>query len=194
VPGSILTRIAPPVNSPVSLADLKAHLRVTSGDEDALIAACLDAAVAVLDAQGWLGRGIIAQTWSESFPSQSFSGVRLPLTLRQATELLAVDYRNADGVAQAATLADFTLYDGAENPFVLSDAWPSVGVFPDALTVTYRVGFGENAGDVPPPICQAIKLLAAHYFEIREPVVIGAVVTSVPMSVDALCNAYRVWF
>ena len=192
--GSILTRIAPPVNSPVSLADLKAHLRITSDDEDALIGACLDAAVAVLDAQGWLGRGIITQTWSESFPSQTFAGLRLPLTLRQAVDLVAVDYRDADGVAQSATLADFTLYDGAENPFVLSDAWPTVGVFPDALTVTYRVGFGENAADVPAPICQAIKLLAAHYFEIREPVVIGAVVSSVPLSVDALCNAYRVWF
>lgn len=57
--------ITPPASPVVSLADLKAHLRVDHSDEDALIASLEAAAVSYLD--GWggvLGRCILAQTWA----------------------------------------------------------------------------------------------------------------------------------
>lgn len=57
--------ITPPVGPVVSLADLKAHLRVDHSDEDALITSLEAGAVAYLD--GWggiLGRCIMAQTWA----------------------------------------------------------------------------------------------------------------------------------
>lgn len=56
--------ITPPTGPVVSLADLKAHLRVDGADEDTLIASLEAAAVAYLD--GWggvLGRAILPQTW-----------------------------------------------------------------------------------------------------------------------------------
>ena len=55
----------PPASLPVTLAEMKAHLRVVHADDDADIAAKQEGAVAMLD--GWgglLGRCIMPQTWA----------------------------------------------------------------------------------------------------------------------------------
>lgn len=57
--------ITPPTDLPVTLADMKLHLRVSHGDDDADIAAKQAGVVAMLD--GWgglLGRCIMPQTWA----------------------------------------------------------------------------------------------------------------------------------
>jgi uncharacterized phiE125 gp8 family phage protein len=61
-------RTVAPASTPVSLSEAKAHLRVTSSAEDAVIQMYLDAAVSYLD--GWagvLGRCMVTQTWAQTF-------------------------------------------------------------------------------------------------------------------------------
>ena len=57
--------VTPPAELPVTLSEMKAHLRVVHADDDADIAAKQAGAVAMLD--GWgglLGRCIMPQTWA----------------------------------------------------------------------------------------------------------------------------------
>lgn len=57
--------ITAPTAAVVTLADMKAYLRVDSADEDVVVQQLIDAAVAYLD--GWggvLGRCIMPQTWA----------------------------------------------------------------------------------------------------------------------------------
>lgn len=57
-----------PQEAAVSLSDVKRHLRVDHDDEDALIAAYLDAAIAHLDGySGTLGIALAPQTWRAVF-------------------------------------------------------------------------------------------------------------------------------
>ena len=57
--------ITPPAVQPVSLSEMRAHLRVDHNDEDADILAKIAGAVAALDAWGGLlGRCIMPQTWA----------------------------------------------------------------------------------------------------------------------------------
>ena len=44
----------------------------------------------------------------------------------------------------------------------------------NAFEVAFTAGYGDEASDVPAPIRHALKLLVAHWFEHREPVVVGA--------------------
>lgn len=66
--------VTPPADPVVSLSDLKDHLRVDADDENDLIEALEQAAVAHLD--GWhgiLGRAIMAQVWSQSFATSGMT-------------------------------------------------------------------------------------------------------------------------
>lgn len=59
-----LSLVTPPVDTPLILDDVKAHLRVLSTDEDTLIQALMDTAFDMLDGRdGILGRALITQTW-----------------------------------------------------------------------------------------------------------------------------------
>ena len=53
--------------------------------------------------------------------------------------------------------------------------------------VDYSVNF------VPEELKQAVLMLAAHFYEHREPVAIGATVEKLPLAVNALTEAYRAW-
>lgn len=55
--------------------------------------------------------------------------------------------------------------------------------------------FVESTGDSPPPIIEDVKLAilmaTAHFFENRESVNVGNIVTQVPMSTESLLWPYR---
>ena len=46
---------------------------------------------------------------------------------------------------------------------------------------------------IPRRAAQAIRLLVSHWYEIREPVVVGVVPAQVPFSVSRLINQLRDW-
>lgn len=56
-----------------------------------------------------------------------------------------------------------------------------------------QTGVAYSANEVPVEIKQAILILAAHFYEQREPVVVGSIVTSVPWTVEALAMPCRAW-
>lgn len=71
--------VIPPVDAVVSMTEAKAHLRVSHDDEDAEIAAMVDAATAYLDGlDGVLGRALGQQTWRAVFQAGSCTD-RLPI-------------------------------------------------------------------------------------------------------------------
>ena len=75
---------------------------------------------------------------------------------------------------------------------VLNGAPPSAA--PRALNayeVAFTAGYGDEPEDVPAPIRQALLLLVAHWFERREPVVLGAAPQEVPATVAGLLLPYR---
>jgi len=179
----ILSRAVAPAASPVSLVDMKAHLRVTSSSEDDVIQAYIDAAVASLDAQGELGQAIIAQTWDESF-SQATRDVALSII--PATALVSVTYYDTDNAQQTADLADFALYSGEFWAFVRSSNWPQVYDRPDAITIQYTAGMAT----VPAGLVHAIKLIVTHWYENRADVS-EAKLADIPRGAAHLINMLR---
>jgi len=187
-------RTTPPASEPISLSEVKAHVRVDSTDDDTLLTGLIAAAVAHLDGQGVLGRAMITQSWSQ-WVSQSPGVVRL--TVGPFQSLTSVEYYDVDNALQTGTLTDFEIR--LDGDFVLvkpkeDHVWPHAYIRQDAIKITYVAGFGDAAADVPQSVRQAMLLMIGHWYENREAVAEGNF-KELPMAVDALIGVERVgWY
>ena len=190
----IMTRVTAPTIEPVTLQEVKDHLRVDGTDDDALISALITAAREHVDGRdGWLGRALCTQTWDchyDVFPDDGL----LYLPVAPVQSVTSVKYIDPDGVQQTFSSANYAL--GADldwSPRVIlgwDKSWPSIRAVPEAVTVRVVAGYAS----VPRPICQALLLLIGHWHEHREAVMEGTF-REVPTTVSALLTPYRRrWF
>lgn len=177
-----------PAVDPVTLAEIKAHLRVTAADQDAEISAGLAAAIAAIDGQGRLGQAMIAQSWVQYEPP---GASRVEAHMTPVLSIQGLTTIAGDGTETATDGSDLTLETDGQRAWISGLPTTGLAQRPDAIQIRYRAGYGETAADVPPTLRQAILLLAAHFYEHREPVVIGAQVSSLPWSVNALVDMHR---
>lgn len=188
-----LVRVTAPAETPITLVEAKAHLRVDGSAEDTYISGLIAAAVALCDGQGSLGRSMVTQTWAKWVP-QSPGVVRVGMGPFIA--LTGVDYYDSDGVEQVAVVSDYEVR--LDGDFVnvrpkSNKAWPPAMMRDDAIKLTFTAGFGA-AADVPDGIKHALLMLVAHWYANREAVT-NENLKDVPMAVDALIGNERVgWY
>ena len=105
-------------------------------------------------------------------------------------DVTSIQYADEAGATQTLP-ADQYLVDATSEPGVIAPAygvsWPSLRAQRNAVTVTYRAGYGVNKEAVPDEISQAILMLVAHRFANRE----GA--GGMPEHIAQMLNAYRVY-
>lgn len=187
-----LALLSAPATLPVSVEEVKAHLRVEHDDDDTLIASLIAVAVSFVDAGGVLGRAMVTQSWAQT--GQYWSG-RVPVTLSPVKALTAVKYYDTDNALQTATLSDFRLIGGMNDSYVEPvGSWPNAFDRPDALQIELTVGYGDAASDVPATVRHAILMLIGHWYENREDVTDMKLAT-VPNGFDALIGTERAsWY
>jgi uncharacterized phiE125 gp8 family phage protein len=183
-----LVRTAGPALEPVSLIEVKAHLRLTSDDEDALISLLITVAREALERR--LERAFIAQGWTlwlDQWPDSH--AVALPMRpLRTVTAV-----RTYSGSHSATTMAPAQYYiDAVSVPGRLIrsiSSWPLPGRTANGVEITFTAGHGEAASEVPAELRQAILLLVADLFENRD-----AIATPIlsPAVLD-LIAPFRAW-
>jgi uncharacterized phiE125 gp8 family phage protein len=181
--------VTAPVALPVTLAEVKDHLRVDHDDENDLITAYVDAAVAYLD--GWggiLGRCIMEQEWSVTMTALPVNG-SIPLPFPDVSTVV-VEYV-ADGSTATLSSATYRLQEDAGSAWieqVEGATWPATDTRADAVTITMTSALPAAA---LPRVAVAIKLLVGHWFENREAVAVGATVADVPLAFAALIAPLR---
>lgn len=196
--------ISPEVDrEPVTVEEFKVHSRITATDEDDDIALKLTAARIFVENE--LGRALITSKWElhlEGWPCRSY--IELPLGNLQSVESVA--YTDSDGVEHTWAATEYRVsrtYASGQNDvkggrlqYKYGGSWPSetldVG---EPIVITFTCGW-LAAADVPEPIKAAIMLLAGHWYEHREAVIVGENVTieSKPMelALEALLAPYRI--
>jgi uncharacterized phiE125 gp8 family phage protein len=185
-----LVLTAAPAAQPISLAEVKAHLRIDASEEDALLATLIVAARMFVERT--LGVALITQGWSYFLDFWPPSGC-LTLPIAPVQDITAVTVH--DG-ASGATEFDAASYAvdvlSAPARVVLKGAVPPVASrVLNAFEIAFTAGYGDEAEDVPAPIRHALTLLVAHWFERREPVVLGLGAQEVPTTVAGLLLPYR---
>jgi uncharacterized phiE125 gp8 family phage protein len=185
-------RTVDPSDTPVSLTEAKAHLRVDFDDDDDLITALIAAATDYVD--GWsgvLGRALVTQTWRQDY-NCFHPCLRLPLA--PAASITSVTYLDPNGDTQTVDEANYALWADGAGPlvyFVTGFAVPATSIEGKAVSVTYVAGYGD-ADAVPGPIKAALLLLIGQWYENREAAVVASgTAQALPFAVDALLAPYR---
>ena len=186
----LLTRLAPPAATPVTLAEAKAHLKIEHGDEDTLLTDLMARATDTLDGpRGALARCLVEQTWRVACAGPIRGRVALPMA--PVLEISAARHFDPSGATVALDTTDFWLMGDADGAWIepaMGAPWPALADRADAIAFDVTAGFGA-LGDVPPGIRHAILLLVGHWHRNREAA--GAPIVALPLGVEHLVALHR---
>jgi uncharacterized phiE125 gp8 family phage protein len=141
-----------PAETPLSLAEAKAHLRVDHADEDGLITALIEAATRHLDGRdGILNRALVTQDWEyriAAFPA--CGAIKLPFPPLQS--VTAVSYVDAAGAVQTLPSSDYVVdtatYEGQIRR-AFGIAWPAMRFRRSATWSMPRRNSGSRSSSSP---------------------------------------------
>jgi uncharacterized phiE125 gp8 family phage protein len=174
----------------VGLGEVKEHLRVTGTDEDAYIESLIAAAQSHLE--HLTGRRFV-NTSCTYRTDELIEGMELPFA--NLVSITSIAYYDADDTAQTLSSANYQADTNSEPGRVYltaSGEWPTISTnVVNPVTITYVAGYGATAANVPDALKHAIKLLVAHWYENREPVLIGSIQVSLPFTVESLIAQYK---
>ena len=180
-----------PAVEPVTVAEAKAHLRLDTTAEDALITSLI--LTSRLHIEAALGLALITQGWTlvlDAWPRRG--AVELPM--RPVQTVRAVRVRAADGTPIGSMPRELSPRGRRSAAASGSGDWvllPQPGRAAGGIEIDFTAGSGSGDADVPEPIRQALKLLVAHWYEHRDPIEIGEPERRSRRPVSALVKPYR---
>ena len=188
-PWSLTETVAPSVE-PITTAEAKTELRVEHSEEDDLIDRKIKAARRMVEKI--TRRSLINTTFTlklDAFPVE----IRTPRSpLSSVTSITHID---CDGNSQTVASSVYDVDTDTEPGRIFlkfDQSWPDTREINNAVTVTHVVGYGAAASAIPEDLVSAVLMLMAHYYEQREPVVVGTITAKIPMSVESLLWMNRV--
>ena len=155
-----------PASTPVSLAEAKDHLRITTSDHDARITQAIAAATDW--AQRYTRRQFVTASYSLTFDAFPCGLDALELPRSPLVSVASVAYVDTAGNTQTLTAGDeyTVLITGVVGQIVpaYSKAWPNTRLQRDGVTVVFTSGYGA-ASAVPEAIRSAVLMRVADLFE-----------------------------
>lgn len=208
----------PPAVEPISLGEAKAHLRVDTTDDDALIQNLIRAArvsletkydVAMLTQSLVLGRDYfpnvfglgytptpqwwLGPSWAGQYDAEElrygFISLRAPVQ-----SVTSVTYLDTTGSSVVWASSNYFL-DADASPgrlgLALNKTFPTTAPLPGAVKVEFVTGY-TRPELVPDDMKSAVKLLLGEYYENRENVIVDTRIVALPIpdGVAALMAPY----
>lgn len=159
----MLTRTQPPA-ALLSVDDIKAHLNLTRDDQDALLASLEKRAVNYFDGySGILGRAIMRQTWTQTFPKLS---EKMRLDIGNVVSVTSVTYYDTESAEQTLNSSLYYLHSDGIGHYIKRKAvasYPETEERDNAVTVEFLAGWA-TAADVPEAIQAGVLLLIGHLY------------------------------
>lgn len=174
--------LTPPAELPLTLEQVKDHLRVDGTTEDALLTALIGAATEHV--QNITNRQLMRATY-RLFLDRLPSSVPLPRPpFAHITSITAIDENGQEAVFEETYYTTSEL-EHATIRGVLDSGWYA-STYKD-IVIEYEAGY-EDATKVPEAIKQAMLLIIGHLYENREDKT-----DRFPKASDALLSSYRVF-
>ena len=181
-----LIQTDPPLAEPVTLAELKAHLRIDASDENDLLEGLIRVARAHLEAV--TGVALMSQGFRlllDDWPRGQV--IQLMKTPVQTVDAILV--YDADGVAQNLDLSGLLL-DATAHPARLVIRERPRPVQPiNGIEIEFTAGFGTGS-EVPTELKRAILIHAAHLHEFRGAVTLDMQPAAIPPGYERLISPW----
>ena len=155
-----------PTVEPVTLEEAKLHLKVDSGDDNALITALITTARELAERE--TKRAFITQTW-EMILDVAPHIIEIPKPPLQSA---GISIKVLDSVGEESLVdPDNYMIDASQNSYgrimpILGSTWPYHRGFASFI-VEFKAGYGNAATDVPEALKQAILMVLGHLYENR---------------------------
>jgi uncharacterized phiE125 gp8 family phage protein len=182
-----------PDNMPVTLAEAKAHLRITHDQADTEILGYLLAATEYAETRA---QRIFRQR-TLTLVLDDFPGLDEPVVfdLSPVQSITTIQYYDEDNATQTHTTA--YLVEDATGVSCLypnyDTQWPNTVERPDAVTITYVAGYSSVA-TVPQRAKNAIMMLTKHGYDQRDPVLVGStalIARPLEFAVDSMIRSLK---
>lgn len=173
--------------TPVTLAEVKTHLNITTTDYDALLTALLTAATDLVEKylkritittefHAWYDFGIGAREAIWEGTVQASRRVLSPrvfwlprVPLQSIEEVKTYDRSNNDTVYAAANYYVDSVDDNMQGRMILEDGATMPASLRDILSMSiqFKAGYGDTTADVPEGIRQGVLQLTAYLYQNR---------------------------
>lgn len=168
----------------VSVADCKAHMRVTHAHEDTLIGLLRNAAISYVEEYCDTKLGsYTAEVYLSQFRTVWF-------TVAPVTAIASVKYQATSDDATWTTL-DATLWykDIRKTPSRI--AFRDTPTLYEYALAPVQINCTIGYSSPPAPMVAAVKLLTAHLYENRQEEIAGTITSRIKLGIDALLAPYR---
>jgi len=181
--------VTPPDAEPVSEAEMVLFIKDIDDADLPLMNQQITAARQQVES--YLNRFLINQTWiasADNAPANIFelSGGRI----EQVDNIKVFDNDGNDEEVDSSNY--YVDQEGARVGAKSGTFWPNPQQALNGFQVQFVGGYGATAADVPEPIKNAIKQLVVHWYEYREPVMIGSITKVLEFSMIEILNTYRI--
>jgi len=164
-----LKLITAPATEPLTLAEAKAHLRVTHTASDGLITNLIKAAREYCE--GFQNRQYITAAWElwlDAWPDKNCIYIPRP----PLQSVASVKYYSPDNTEYSMDPADYFVDEKSEPgrlAFAYGKSWPAATLRPaGGIVICFSAGYGD-AKDVPQKVKQAMLLKVELDFDRHEP-------------------------
>ncbi|MEM7214845.1 MAG: head-tail connector protein [Pseudomonadota bacterium] len=183
-----LSVISQPAALPVTLVQLKQHLRIDHDTEDTFLLELASAATQHVESE--VGQNLIERTlrqYLDALPANR----EIRLQAWPVKHIETVIGYGVDGTPVTVDPGHYSL-SRSEDPAMLafSDA-PGVADFENGLEIDFVSGFGSTGLDIPSNIIRAILVLCAHWYENRGVYSSGLGIEIVPEGLQTLLKPAR---
>lgn len=183
-----LLRTVGPSAEPVTLAEVKAHLRLDHGGDDELLGGLIRAARE--DVERTTGLALLDQSWRLVLDTWPRDGC-VRIMIHPVREILSVTAYGSEGEASLINPAVYQADTVSRPARVQFDGEPGALRAMNGIEIDFAAGYGEAGTDVPDLLRRAIVLLVAHWYEFRTSYGPGDQPVSYPVGYDRMLAPFR---
>ena len=174
----------------ITTAEAKEHLKVDTTADDTLIGNLI--AAAVQSAQIYTNRFFLTTQIIQY--GDKWEDIKV-LFKSKVINVVSVKYYDSDNSLQTLS-TDVWLADTKHQPARIglkpNKDFPALADRINAVEVTYKVGYGDTAADVPQGIKQAVLLTIGNWYQNRASVITGKTATELPLSSQYLLDQFKI--